>query len=385
MKVMMVDPWGTYNMYMYTNGLCESIADYIDLSLWTNYYYPKERALKYPVKRIFFKRSEYMKQGYPRNLIRLCEYYSGYFALIRELQQNKYDLVHIQWLLHYKSDIRFLTKIKKLCPKIVYTAHNVLPHRSGEKSCRDLKKIYSIVDAVLVHGEGVKEEFASQFADYIHKVEVQRHGPFTDQDLTYDTRTIEKKVLDKLQHYERVSIYFGNIFFNKGVDRLLRIWLEVFKNNRKHLLIIAGKKSGPYKELEELERDIIACDNILYIDHFIENNLLNFLVSQSQIVLLPYRHASMSGVIFTAAEFNKPVLSTKTGAIREYLLDGENSFLTENRDDHFSRALQHISENVSKETLALMGLKLHKHIRQNFSWEEIGKKLVDTVYNNTLL
>lgn len=380
MKMIMVDPWGTYNMYIYINGLCESIADYVDLTLWTNFHYPRERKLNYPVTRIFFKRSEMMKQGFIRNIVRIYEYYTGYFALIRELRKNKYDLVHIQWLLHYKSDIRFLTKIKKHCPKIVYTAHNVLPHRSGEKYYKDLRKIYSIVDTVLVHGEEVKDEFAGLFGDYINKVSIQRHGSFEDQDLSYDKSLIDNRILEKLKRYKRVMIFFGNIFYNKGVDRLARIWLENFKNDPGLFLIIAGKKSVSYKELEIIEADIAACDNILYIDHFIDSNLLNFLIDQSQIVLLPYRHASMSGVIFTAAEFKKPVLSTKTGAIQEYLLDGENSFLVDNRDDLFAKKLKYITENVGEETLARMGLKLREHIRHNLAWAEIGKNLVETTY-----
>jgi glycosyltransferase involved in cell wall biosynthesis len=370
---------------MYTNGLCASIADYVDLTLWTNYHYPRKKKLNYPVVRIFFKRSEKMKQGFLRNIMRFYEYHSGYFALLRELKKNKYDLVHIQWLLHYKSDIRFLAGIKKHCPKIVYTAHNVLPHRSGEKYYKDLDRIYSIVDTVLVHGEGVKEEFAGLFGDYINKVRVQRHGSFEDQDLSYDRSLIDNLVLDKVKRYKRILIFFGHFFYNKGVDRLARIWLENFKNDPGLFLIIAGKKNENYKELDIIEADIASCDNILYIDHFIEDNLLNFLIDQSQIILLPYRHSSMSGVIFTAAEFKKPVLSTKTGAIQEYLLDGENSYLVDNRDDLFAKKLKYLAENISEETLAQMGLKLHEHIRHNLSWAKIGKNLVEKTYKTVNL
>lgn len=384
MKLMMVDPWGTHNLYLYTHGLSTGIASYVDLNLWTNYYYPQDKTDRYPVRRLFFKRSEKMKPGYMRNLVRFAEYHAGYLALIGELQKNSYDLVHIQWFLHYKSDIRFLTRIKQLCPKIVYTAHNVLPHRSGLTFYKDLKEIYNLVDIILVHGEGVKKEFAVKFPEYIHKVSIQRHGPFVDQDLSYDLSSIDSRVIAHLQRFKRVSLYFGNIFYNKGVDRLARIWLAGFTDKHEHLLIIAGKKSGRYPELDKIAPDIEACDNILYFDRFIENNLLHYLIDQSQIVLLPYRHASMSGVLFTAAEFKKPVLSTNTGAIHEYLIDGENSFLAENRDDQFAGTLQQISENISREELARMGSKLHQHIRENFSWAAIGRNLVDRVYDNNL-
>ncbi len=380
MKMIMVDPWGTYNMYLYTNGLCKSIADFVDLTLWTNYHHPHEENLHYPVKKIFFKRSEKMKQGYLRNFIRLCEYYAAYLALIKELRKNNYDLIHIQWLLHYKSDLRFLARIKQHCPVIIYTAHNVLPHRNGKKYYQDLKKIYSIVDIVLVHGEAVKEEFVTLFGSLSNKISIQRHGSFGGQDLSYDRCMIDVDILDRVNRSKRVSIFFGNIFYNKGVDRLAKSWLENFKNDHENLLIIAGKKDGKYIELEALEAEIAACDNILYINHFTDCNLLNYLIDQSEIVLLPYRYASMSGVIFTAAAFKKPVLATKTGAIPEYLLDGENSFLVNNCENQFATKLKTILEDTDKDALAQMGLKLNKHINDNYSWPKIAKKLVESTY-----
>lgn len=378
----MIDPWGTYNMYMYTHGLCESIAAYADLTLWTNHYYPGEKNLTYPVRRVFFRRSEKMKQGLLRNFVRLYEYHCGYYTLLNELKKNRHDLVHIQWLLHYKSDIFFLHRIRKYCPKIIYTAHNVFPHSDGERAYKELCRIYSIVDTVLVHGEKIKEEFAALFGDYIDKVSIQRHGSFKVQDLSYNLNLIDNTVLNKLERYKRVFIFLGNIFYNKGVDRLAEIWLETFKNDQRFCLVIAGRKSKNYKELDKLEAHLKACENVLYINHFIDENLLSFLLDQSQLVLLPYRHASMSGVIFTAAGYKKTVLSTRTGAIQEYLRDGENSFLVYNHKDLFAEKLKYIAENVGQETLAKMGLNLHEHINYNFSWVKIGKNLVETTYQD---
>ena len=380
MKVMMVDPWGIYNMYFYTNGLCESIAGLVDLTLWTNCYYPQEKKLSYPVKRVFFKRSEKMKPGFLRNIIRIVEYYIAYLGLFRELRAHSYDLVHIQWLLHYKTDIIFLGIIKKLGPKIIYTAHNILPHRSGKKQYADLSKIYNKVDRILVHGEQTRREFSDLYEDFKNKVSIQRHGSFNGQSTKSDRMLVNEDILAKMDVSNKLFIFFGNIFYNKGVDRLAKIWLENFKDLQQYLLIIAGKKDRNYKELNEIEAEIKACTNILYIDHFIEDNLLNYLLEQSQLVLLPYRSASMSGVVFTAAEFKKPVLATKTGAIEEYLEDEINSFLVDNSDQDYAEKLIYIIENISSQQLAQMGINLRNHFRQHYSWEYIGRELVTNDY-----
>lgn len=380
MKILMIDPWGVNNLSLYTNGLCMGISEYVDVTLFTNFYYEKTTEANYIVKPVFFPKSQVMKEGLLRTCVRGTEYLLGYRKILNELKKNKYDLVHIQWLLIFKLDKYILKEIKKYCKKIVYTAHDVIPHRNGENYINDLKEIYSIVDLVLVHGEGIKKEFVKYFPEYENKELIQRHGTYLNQDKHYDINNIDKKIIEKVQDYDRISIFFGYIFYNKGVDRLAKIWLDNFADEEKHLLIIAGKRDAVYKELDMLEKNINECRNILYINRFVENDLLNYLIDKSHIILLPYRHASMSGVVFTAAEFKKPVLATNTGSISEYLVDGESGFIVENDERLFMEKLKYIYSTVSNETLHNMGENLHEHIKQNYSWENIGELLAENVY-----
>lgn len=381
---MMVDPWGTYNMYLYTNGLCESLAEYVNLTLWTNYYFPQAKPESYRIRRVFFRRSEKMKPGMLRNVIRICEYYRAYSAILKELGKIRYDLVHIQWLLHYRSDAFLLRCIKKRCSGIIYTAHNILPHRNGKKHYSSMRIIYDRVDKIVVHGESIKHEFNELFKGLEGKICIQHHGSFEGQDLSHDRKLVNTGIIDRLKKPKKVFIFFGNIFYNKGVDRLAKIWLDYCKDDLDCLLVIAGRKDGSYQELEKIEPELSACSNIIYINHFIDNNLLNYLIEQSHLVLLPYRHASMSGVLFTAAEFKKPLLSTKAGAIEEYLTDGENSFLVENNDRSYANKLKTIIDHIGGDELSRMGNNLHYHIRQNYSWKNIGRELAENIYRKYL-
>lgn len=376
MKIMMIDPWGINNLLFYTNGLCSGISKYGDLTLVTNCYYEKTTDSEYTIMPLFFKKSEGMEDGMFRKIIRGAEYISAYIRIIKELKKNSYDIVHVQWLLNYKMDVQFLSIIKKYCKKLVYTAHNVLPHINGNQYVDDLKTIYSIVDTIVLHGEGIREEFKKLFGEFNYKVVIQRHGTYLNQDTQYDRSSIGQEILETVEKYNKVFIFFGHIFYNKGVDRVTKMWIESFSSSE-NLLVIAGKKSSEYKELEVLEDKINNCKNILYISKFVEDNLLNYLITKSDIIILPYRHASMSGVIFTAAEFNKTVLCTNVGAISEYVVDEENSYVVENNDDEFFNKLKYISNEVSKESLSVKGKRLHEYIVDNYSWNNIGKDLVE--------
>ncbi|MBU2699070.1 glycosyltransferase involved in cell wall biosynthesis [Sporomusaceae bacterium BoRhaA] len=380
MKIMMIDPWGINNIFFYTNGLCSSIAKYEDLTLVTNCYYKAIADAKYNIMPIFFRISEKMNSNKLRKIIRGIEYIYSYKKIINELKSKHYDVVHIQWLLQYKIDIYFLKEIRKYCKKIVYTAHNVLPHINGEQYMNDLKIIYGLVDTIVLHGESIKKEFIHLFGEFENKIVIQRHGTYLNQNTQYDINEVEQSIIDKVQKYHWICIFFGGVFYSKGVDRLAKIWLEHFKNEDK-LLIIAGRKYAEYKELDALEEDINKCSNILYINRYVEDNLLNYLINKSDIILLPYRHASMSGVIFTAAEFKKMALFTDTGAIAEYIIDGENSFVVENQDEVFGKKLKYISSHLSKKVLAAGGNKFHEYIINNYSWNNIAKKLIEDAYN----
>ena len=161
--------------------------------------------------------------------------------------------------------------------------------------------------------------------------------------------------------------------YNKGVDRLIKAWAEI--GDRSCLLIIAGQKIGRYKELEDLESLVSTLDNILYIDHFIEDNLLNYFLSSVDCVLLPYRHASMSGVIFSAAQFRKAILCTDVGALSEYVLNGKTGFVINNTDESLKNALIELIYTVSKEELKKMGEANFHYVNREFNWDKIAKDL----------
>lgn len=375
----MIDPWGIKNISMYTNGLCKSLSVYTDLTLVTNYYYKNTTEAQYNIKPIFFKLSENMGNIKLRKIIRGIEYIHSYHKIIKELKKHKYHVVHIQWLLHYKIDIIFLKWIKKYCNKIVYTAHNVIPHVNGDKYIADLKTIYNTVDNIVLHGEGIRAEFRNLFSEYDDKIIIQRFGTNINQITDYEIKDIDKNIVEKINNYDKIFIFAGIMYYNKGVHRLLDIWLEKFSDSN-HLLIVAGQKKTRYKELDELEDRIRTCDNILYINSYVEDNLLSYLFNKSDLVVLPYYHASMSAVVFTAAEFKKPVLCTNVGSLNEYIIEDENSFIVESDNRQIYEKIRYISDEISKKELVEMGNKLNDYININYSWNIIGKKLVIDCY-----
>ena len=95
--------------------------------------------------------------------------------------------------------------------------------------------------------------------------------------------------------------------------------------------------------------------------------------------MIPYRHASMSGVLHTAAIFEKPLICTKAGSMAEYLEDGIDSIVCENTEDSLFYGIT-IANDMEKDKLEEMGRKLHENINRKYSWRIITKKLYEEVY-----
>ena len=377
MKVLLIDPWGTKNTSDYLNGLAYGLSKHTELTLATNFYYEKKTNANYLVLPIFFKKSENAKNSLFRKIIRGFEYLFAYKKIMNLIKKNGYDFIHINWLLNYKQDIFFLKKIKKrFNTKIVYTAHNVLPHTNGEKYLKSLKAIYSIVDRIVLHGLEIKDEFQRYFPSLINKIYIQKHGCNLIPNIYFDKDKIDSAIIEKIEKFDRKFIFFGRIFYNKGIDRVANYWL---KNEVDALLIIAGGLFSEFPEYEKLIPELEKKENVLILNEFVDDNLLNYLIYSSDMILLPYRHASMSGVVFTAADFKKTILFTDCGSIKEYLKPGVDSFVCENNDECLNKALA-VATSESKEKLISMGKNLSSNINTSCEWGNVASLLIEECY-----
>ena len=373
---LLIDPWGLNNTSNYLNGLIFGLSRRVRLTVFTNYYFKEDCAYDAEIIKTFFKLSENMRRGVIRKIVRSIEYFFAYKKILHYIKKNHVEIVHFNWLLNYKQDAIMLRRIKKYCKRLVYTAHNIIPHINGKKSMKCLRRIYDACDCIVVHGESIKMDFLKLYPEFADKVFVQKHGYNLKPNKTQNSAKIPAEDLISIEKYEKIFIFFGRIFYEKGLDRLIDCWDSKRKDA---LLIVAGKTDENYKELEHVKKKVLESHNIIFYNRFVDDETLNYLINKSDVIVLPYRGASMSGVVFTAADFSKTVLFTDCGAIKEYLRPGFDSFMCENSDSSLSFALNKMLA-LSKNELKNMGSRLTNTINENCNWEDIGDTLLDYIY-----
>ena len=368
MNIVIIDPSGTVN---YCNGLADALSESSNVTVIARKGFNGDGS-KYQIHEFFDM------IGNKGKLHKGLNYVLGWIKTLIFLKSHPCDVVHIQWLLRYKVDILFLGELKKLVPQIVYTAHNVLPHVNGEDSRRQLSTIYQLVDKIIVHGEAARQEFKHFFPDIdAVKVFIQPHGA--------DIRVVNESAEETFDIIPasatgKIFLYLGVIFHNKGVDRLLRIWEKYGLEHPSDVLVVAGMVTESNEAYENSLSAIKNFANFVYLPKRIEDGLHDYLYRRADIVLLPYYHASMSGVVFDAALFSKPILTTSVGCIPEYLENGVDSFIVDNSYEAYEAAFMRVLQDVSKDELKQMGCTLHTNIYEKYSWEKIAQDLINQVY-----
>ncbi len=370
-KVILIDSSGI----IYGAELARALSRYVDL-----YYVTRNNHLSIEltnIKRYYWFSSE-TSIGKWKKIIKGCHYIGAYLKVIRLIKREKIDIVHIQWLSVPKIDNIILWLIRRTGSKLIFTAHNILPHRNGKKYISYYRKHYSYFDRIIVHGEEIKKEFIKIFPEYSGKLRIERHGTFLSLDNKISKEDLDEKLMHKLRNSQKTAIFFGNMFFNKGIDALLGYWMNHYLD-KNLFLIVVGKKDPDFNELNKLEDRIMSCSNIFYKPKIIEEVELNTYIYMADIVVMPYRSASMSGVIFKAAAMNKTVLTTDTGSIKEYILP-EFSYLASGLDDFF-RLFDILMLADNRDLLKKQGLQLSSFIKRKYDWNNIAEDTIDRVYN----
>lgn len=218
-----------------------------------------------------------------------------------------------------------VSRIQKAGIPVVHTIHDLKPHhgrRFGFLLHPWNRAIYRKSDRILVHGqlyrrylinEGLAEDRVFYtpllFLFLSHKEQIR----FINQDQE------EMGV-----SYEPFVLFFGRIEAYKGLEYLLTAFTGLNSGCLpESKLLVAGTGDlskiwpGQLPPNVELRNRLIADAEALD------------LFQRCSLVVLPYIDATQSGLIASAYFFQKPVLVSRSGALPEYVRDGETGFIVE--------------------------------------------------------
>jgi len=120
-----------------------------------------------------------------------------------------------------------------------------------------------------------------------------------------------------------VALFFGRIEPYKGAEVLVEAWRQLQVEGQQVegcTLVLAGKVADGVR-LGELPPGVEVWDRRIGDEEGID------LFRRAAVLVLPYRDATQSALVAAAARFGVPAIVTRTGALPEYVVDGETGWI----------------------------------------------------------
>jgi glycosyltransferase involved in cell wall biosynthesis len=256
----------------------------------------------YRVEEAFYRRSAGRGLDAPaRRAFKLAEHLTD---MLRHYRRPAGDVVHYQWLTVPRLDAHLLPP----APARVMTAHYVLPPRPTRRQAAAARRLFGRMDAVVAHSEHGARRLREEVGLDPARVRVIPHGAFDYLTALPDERPLP----DELEGAEGpVILFFGLLRPYKGIDTLL----EAFRRLDGAELWVVGNPRMDLAPLRALAAE--APGRVRFLTRFVEDAEIPALFRRADVVVLPYRDAEHSGVLYTALAFGKPMVLSAVGGFPE--------------------------------------------------------------------
>lgn len=309
----------------------------------------------YRVRECFYRRSARRGLDAPaRRVFKAAEHLPDMLRLRREIDA---EVVHYQWFSMPALDARLLPARR---PRLL-TAHYVLPPRPNRWQRTTARRLFGAMDAVIAHSEHGATRLRDEVGLDPARVRVIPHGAFD-----YLTRLPEESPLPpELEGAEGpVILFFGLLRPYKGLDTLLGAFAEVEGAE----LWIVGNPRMDLAPLHSL--DAAAPGRVRFVTRFIEDAEIPAIFRRADLVVLPYRDAEHSGVLYTGLAFGKPLVLSAVGGFPEVAAVGAARLVAPYDPADLAAALNElIGDPVARERLAAAA---RKAAAGPYSWDTVG-------------
>ena len=366
MKVFYIDPQSYNNLSVYDYHLLTNVGGH-EVMFYGNQLYQCEPMRGVRQKLVFGYSTK--KRAWQKAL----SYSVSMIRILLDVVRERPDVVHVQWLRLWHLDYAFGWLLHRMGIRLVFTAHNVLPHNPKPQDAKRYARYYQLVDAIIVHSERTKREMVSDLGVEADKIKVIFHGMLEND-------VVQADVDERCEGLRKtLGIKQGDVVFSclgiqnsyKGIDLVVRVWNETAalrENPRLHLLLVGRNKDVDFSPLA-------GCGNVFVLDEMISDVDFDAYLQLSSVVLLPYKKISQSGVLFTALSRGVPVLVSDVGGLTEplqYARVGWN--IGEPTVENLQGALLRLAQDGEDIDRVRRATEEFERIKKIYSWESIGEQ-----------
>ena len=279
------------------------------------------------------------------------------------------DLVIISyWMSWFAPSLGWIARrLKKHC-KVISILHNVIPHEPKFFDAPLTKYFLSGCTAHVTLCQEVSDDLTS-LAPKALKISL-----FHPVYIHFGERIPREEAETKLglEPGKKNLLFFGLIREYKGLD----ILLEAFnKLDDSYSLSVAVEPYGSFVKYEEMIAASPAKDRIKLFTRYIKDSEVKDFFSSADLVVLPYRSATQSGISAICWHFEVPMVVTDVGGLKQSVGDSGTGLVAERPDPEcVAGEIMRFFSDENLRTLCVNSIKVEK---DRLSWKTFTKRLLD--------
>jgi glycosyltransferase involved in cell wall biosynthesis len=257
------------------------------------------------------------------------------------------------------------------------TVHDVLPHYPRPWSRWEFGWFYQRFDRLIVHSEAAR--LAVRALGVTRPILVVPHGAYDLFRLSGLSRTAARVTLPALAPDDFVALFFGHLEPRKGLTEFLEVAERMAAVPGVKFLVAGGndmaRHGAEYAAVMERARTL---PNVVMHDRRIPFEDVERYFAASNVVALPYREGSTSGVLKLAIAFGVPVVASRVGDLPEEVPSGGGELFEAGAAlrDGLQQALSAVRADPARYEAAMSGAA------QRSDWGPIARAYADFIFSD---
>lgn len=165
-------------------------------------------------------------------------------------------------------------------------------------------------------------------------------------------------------------LFFGFIRPYKGVEDLISA-MTLLTDVDVHLTI-AGEIWQKGRDAERMLERTAAIPQIETVPRYIDSQEISDIFARADLVVLPYRSVTGSGVLGIAWHFGKPVVATDIGTFRDLIIDGQTGWLTPPGEPEM---LAQVLRKITRDQCVSMKAAIESQVSE-MTWDRLATQLL---------
>jgi len=187
-----------------------------------------------------------------------------------------------------------------------------------------------------------------------------------------------KKLLG-LPEDKRIILIIGYFRPSKNFELILDIFPEIVKRYGDVILVVAGKIRGTeHRGYRNMLFSKIAQspnkDQIFILRGQLPQETFDTILSAADVVALPYKITSQSGILAHCLAFGKPVVTSSTEVMRHIIEEHETGIVCERPEDYIEGIYRILSDSAYAKRLSE---NARNYVKNEISWTRIAESHIN--------